>query len=253
MTDRVYGGVVRLALGLFRGLNLTFDVMGGENVPRSGGAVIVINHVGYLDFALAGVPFWREQRRLVRFMAKQEVFDHKVSGPLMRAMQHIPVDRTAGAASFRHAIEALKNDQLVGVFPEATISRSFCLKEFKSGAPRMARAAKVPMIPMTLYGSQRLWTKDHKPATTLRRGRGSTIGITIGEPIDPAPGDQTPLLVETMDRLLNETRARYPDPPGDDPWWVPAHLGGTAPTPERAAELEAEEMARRAAKRNVGG
>ncbi|MGH3925297.1 MAG: lysophospholipid acyltransferase family protein, partial [Pseudonocardiaceae bacterium] len=140
--------MVHVALGLFRALDVRLDVVGRENIPADGGGIVVINHTGYLDFALAGVPFWQAHRRLVRFMAKQEVFTHRVSGPLMRAMRHIPVDRAAGMASFRTAVEALRAGELVGVFPEATISRSFCLKEFKSGAVRMARAAGVPLIPV---------------------------------------------------------------------------------------------------------
>ncbi|MGH3929331.1 MAG: lysophospholipid acyltransferase family protein, partial [Pseudonocardiaceae bacterium] len=134
MPDRAYRSVARVALGLFRALDLKFDVAGQEHIPATGGGVVVLNHTGYLDFALAGAPFWRAQRRLVRFMAKQEVFTSRMTGPLMRAMHHIPVDRAAGAASFRAAVEALRAGELVGVFPEATISRSFCLKEFKSGA-----------------------------------------------------------------------------------------------------------------------
>ena len=225
------------AVGLFRALDLRIDVVGGEHIPATGGGVVVLNHTGYLDFALAALPFWRERGRLVRFMAKQEVFTHRVLGPLMRAMHHIPVDRAAGAAAFRLAVEALRAGELVGIFPEATISRSFCLKEFKSGATRMARAAGVPLIPVTLWGSQRVWTKDRKP--TIRAARHIPISITIGAPLRPERGPAADAaLVEVMNGLLDETRARYPDGPGDDPWWVPAHLGGTAPTPERAAELD---------------
>jgi len=236
----VYRGVVHTALTLFRALDLRLDVVGQEHIPATGGGVVVINHTGYLDFAIAGVPFWHAQRRLVRFMAKQEVFGHRVGGPLMRAMQHIPVDRDAGMASFRAAIGALRAGELVGVFPEATISRSFCLKEFKSGAVRMARTAGVPLIPVTLWGSQRIWTKGRKP--TIRAARHIPVGITIGTPLPPGRGEQADIaLVEAMNGLLDQTRARYPDPPGADPWWVPAHLGGSAPTPEQAAQLDADE------------
>ena len=79
----------------------------------------------------------------------------------MRGMHHIPVDRGAGASSFRAAVQALKAGEIVGVFPEATISRAFELKDFKSGAVRMAQAADVPLIPMAIWGSQRVWTKGH--------------------------------------------------------------------------------------------
>lgn len=237
--------MAQIAVGLFRALDLRIDVVGVEHVPATGGGVVVMNHTGYLDFALAALPFWREGDRLVRFMAKQEVFTSRVTGPLMRAMHHIPVDRAAGAASFRAAIEALRAGELVGVFPEAGISRSFCLKEFKSGATRMARAAGVPLIPVALWGSQRVWTKDRKPS--IRAARHVPISITIGAPLQPGRGPAAGgALVEAMNGLLDATRACYPEAPGDDPWWVPAHLGGTAPTPQRAAELDAQELLERA-------
>jgi 1-acyl-sn-glycerol-3-phosphate acyltransferase len=246
VTDAAYRCVARGATGLFRALDLRFDIAGQEHIPPTGGAVVVMNHTGYLDFALAGLPFWREHGRLVRFLAKQEVFASRVSGPLMRAMHHIPVDRAAGAAAFRAAVEALRAGELVGVFPETTISRSFCLREFKSGATRMARSAGVPLLPVTLWGSQRVWTKGRTP--TIRAARHTPISITIGAPLPPEREPAaTAGLVEVMNRLLDATRARYPDGPGEDPWWVPAHLGGTAPTPERAAELDA--WARRSSNR----
>jgi 1-acyl-sn-glycerol-3-phosphate acyltransferase len=242
--------VAHAAVGLFRALDLRIDVAGGGYIPATGGAVVVMNHTGYLDFALAALPFWREHGRFVRFMAKQEVFTHRVTGPLMRAMHHIPVDRAAGAGAFRLSVEALRAGELVGIFPEATISRSFCLKEFKSGATRMARSAGVPLIPVTLWGSQRVWTKDRKP--TIRAARHIPISITIGAPLHlgRGPAADAPL-VEVMNGLLDATRARYPEAPGDDPWWVPAHLGGTAPTPERAAELHAQEQLVRAQRRHA--
>ncbi|MDQ4104913.1 MAG: 1-acyl-sn-glycerol-3-phosphate acyltransferase [Actinomycetota bacterium] len=248
MSDAPYRCVAHVARRLFRALDLRIDVTGQEHIPATGGGVVVMNHTGYLDFALAALPFWRERGRLVRFMAKQEVFTNRVTGPLMRAMHHIPVNRAAGAISFRAAVEVLRAGELVGIFPEATISRSFCLKEFKSGATRMARAAGVPLIPVALWGSQRVWTKDRKP--TIRAARHIPISITIGAPLRPGRGAAPDIeLVNAMNELLDVTRARYPEAPGNDPWWVPAHLGGTAPTPERAAELDAEEQRERARRR----
>ncbi|MDQ4103659.1 MAG: 1-acyl-sn-glycerol-3-phosphate acyltransferase [Actinomycetota bacterium] len=248
MTDGAYRCVAHVAAGLFRALDLRIDVVGGEHVPATGGGVVVVNHTGFLDFALSAFPFWREQGRFVRFMAKQEVFTHRVSGPLMRAMHHIPVDRAAGAGAFRLAVEALRAGELVGIFPEATISRSFCLKEFKSGATRMARLASVPLIPVTLWGSQRVWTKGRKP--TIRAARHIPISITIGAPLMPGRGPAADTaLVDVMNRLLDATRERYPEAPGRDAWWVPAHLGGTAPTPEQAAVLDAQELQERVRRR----
>jgi 1-acyl-sn-glycerol-3-phosphate acyltransferase len=239
-------------MGLLRALDLRLDVAGQEHIPATGGAVVVMNHTGFLDFALGGTPFWREQGRLVRFMAKHEVFAHRVAGPLMRAMHHIPVDRAAGATAFRYAIEALRAGELVGIFPEATISRSFCLKEFKSGATRMARLARVPLIPVTLWGSQRIWTKDRKPS--ISAARHIPVSITIGAPFQPGRGAAADAeLVEVMSGLLEVTRARYPKAPATAPWWMPAHLGGTAPTPAQATEMDARELLERARRRPAPG
>lgn len=164
MAELVYRPVVGFAQALFKAWDLKIDCRGSENIPRSGGAVLVSNHISYLDFVfngLAALP----QKRLVRFMAKESVFRHKVSGPLMRGMKHIPVDRTQGETAYAHALESLRSGEIVGVFPEATISQSFTLKSFKSGAARMAQEAGVPLIPMAVWGTQRLWTKGH-PATS---------------------------------------------------------------------------------------
>ena len=121
-------------------------------------------------------------------MAKKEVFDHKITGPIMRSLRHIEVDRDSGAASFAEACKRLKEGELVGVYPEATISRSFEIKEFKSGAARMAIAADVPIVPHIVWGAQRIWTKGH-PKNMWRPK--VPISVAVGEPIQPTlPADR---------------------------------------------------------------
>ena len=248
--EPAYGTVIAAVRLLWRTQGLRFTVTGMENIPRTGGAVVAINHTSYFDFTFAGLPAYRMRpRRLVRFMAKQEVFDNKVTGPIMRSLRHIPVDRESGAASFDAACRALKSGELVGVYPEATISRSFELKEFKSGAARMAIAADVPIIPHIVWGAQRIWTKDH-PRKMWRPK--VPISVAVGEPIPPTlPATElTALLRSRMQQLLEEVQDAYgPYPPGE--FWVPHRLGGGAPTPARAAELEAAEMTARAEKRRL--
>src|SRR5215207_6807193 len=158
MPEIVYPPVIAFARSVFALQGLRFTLRGTEHVPRSGGAVLAMNHIGYFDFTYAGYAAVPARRR-VRFMAKQEVFTHPVAGPLMRGMRHIPVDRSLGAGSYRAAVAALRSGELVGVFPEATISRSFELKEFKTGAARVAAEAEVPLLPVVIWGSQRVWTK----------------------------------------------------------------------------------------------
>jgi len=249
VAELVYPPIINLARVVFRAQGLRFNLRGTENVPRHGGAVMVINHIGYLDFTYAGLAA-RPARRLVRFMAKQEVFTHKVSGPLMRGMHHIPVDREAGAGSYRTAVEALRAGEIVGVFPEATISRSFELKDFKAGAARMASEAGVPLLPTIIWGSQRVWTKGHPK----RLGRTKVaISVWVGEPVPvPAADDvnaATDELRGRMEALLHEAQETYPDRPAgpDDTWWQPARLGGTAPTPDEAAQLDRDERRARIA------
>lgn len=252
MVEPVYRPVIGFARTVFAGLGLKFQITGTEHVPATGGGVVAMNHIGYLDFALAGLAF-RPRKRLVRFMAKKEVFDHKVSGPLMRGMKHIPVDREAGAGSYAAAVDACRRGELVGVFPEATISQSFELKEFKSGAARMAMEAGVPLIPVVLWGSQRVMTKGRP--RDLRRGQ--HISIAVGEPFTPDPGADpvavTADLKARMQALLEQTRAAYKGTPrdADDTWWIPSAMGGTAPTLESAEAADAQERAARAAKRRA--
>lgn len=248
--EPAYRSVIAGVHLLWRTQGLKFTITGTEHLPATGGAVVAINHTGYLDFTFAGLPFYRQRpRRLIRFMAKQEVFDHKVTGPIMRSLRHIPVDRSAGAASFDAAVQALRRGELVGVYPEATISRSFELKEFKSGAARMAIAADVPIIPHIVWGAQRIWTKDH-PKKMWRPK--VPVFIAVGEPIAPTlpPTELTALLRSRMQHLLEQVQDAYgPYPPGE--FWVPHRLGGGAPTLAQAAELEAAELAKRAESRRL--
>ena len=246
--EPVYAAVIQTARLVWRLQGLTFKVSGVEYLPATGGAVIAINHTSYFDFTFAGLPANRQGRgRKVRFMAKNEVFEHKISGPIMRSLRHIPVDRGSGAESYAKACEMLKAGELVGVYPEATISRSFEIKELKSGAARMALEAGVPIIPHIVWGAQRIWTKDH-PKHIFRPK--VPISVAVGEPIPPtlpAP-EQTALLHSRMQHLLERVQDDYgPQPPGA--YWMPHRLGGGAPTLAEAARMDADEAAAKAARR----
>ncbi|AEF38555.1 lysophospholipid acyltransferase family protein [Hoyosella subflava] len=243
-----YGFFVLLAyiIRAYQGAQLT--VVGAENVPRQGGAVYAINHTGYMDPMYAGFGPLRV-RRAVRYMAKDELWRNPLSRTIVTLTRTIPVDREAGAASYQAAVAALREGALLGVFPEATISRSFELKEFKSGVARMAIDADVPIIPAVLWGSQRIATKG-KPKN-LHRSR-TPLRLHIGEPILPTqPLDELVLSVRSsMQQLLEHAQQQYGAHPSGA-WWVPQRLGGGAPTLNEATLLDNEEIAeRRARKRN---
>ncbi|AWK70547.1 1-acyl-sn-glycerol-3-phosphate acyltransferase [Rhodococcus oxybenzonivorans] len=245
--EPVYRTVIGIARTVFAFEGLKFTVKGDQHIPATGGAVIAINHTGYMDFTYAGLPA-RRVKRYVRFMAKKEVFDNKISGPIMRALKHIPVDRGAGSDSYRAAVDRLRRGELVGVYPEATISRSFEIKEFKSGAARMAIEADVPIIPIVIWGAQRVWTKGFPK----RLGRTNTpISIAVGEPIAPIEpaAELTKKLHTTMQEMLADLQKDYDHPAGA--YWVPARLGGSAPTLEEADKLDAADAEKRAQARQA--
>ncbi|ANI42614.1 lysophospholipid acyltransferase family protein [Mycolicibacterium vaccae] len=242
---------------VFRALELTAQVAvratgtqitfrGVEHLPAIGGAVVAINHTGYLDWLPAALAATRRRRRM-RFMIKAEMQDVRFIAYLIRHTKTIPVDRRAGADAYAAAVQALRGGEIVGVYPEATISRSFELKEFKSGAVRMAREARVPIVPLIVWGAHRLWTKDHPRA--LGRNK-IPVTVTVGSTIGPE-GEAVELNQELRSRmtvLLHDAQDGYPRPRGA--FWVPHRLGGGAPTPEQARRVEENELAERARRRS---
>lgn len=234
---------------LTRATGTRITYRGLDHIPARGGAVVAINHTGYVDFLPAALAAKRRGRRM-RFMIKSEMEQVKVVGYLIRHTGTIPVDRRAGAGAYAVAVQSLRAGEIVGVYPEATISRSFELKEFKTGAVRMALEADVPIVPLIVWGAHRLWTKDNPRALGRRK---FPVTVEVGAPIAPV-GPATELtasLRTSMEALLARAQADYPAPAGE--YWVPRRLGGSAPTIEEARRLEEAELAERARKRAEGG
>ncbi|HWF27603.1 MAG TPA: lysophospholipid acyltransferase family protein [Mycobacterium sp.] len=218
---------------------------GEEHVPENGGAVVAINHTSYVDFLPAALAMYHRGRRL-RFMIKAEMQEVKVVNFLIKRTKTIPVDRHAGADAYAVAVQRLREGELVGVYPEATISRSFELKEFKTGAARMAVEADVPILPVIVWGAQRIWTKDH-PRHIARKKL--PVTVQVGPPLRAAEDitRTNVALRESMTALLHQAQQGYSQPAGA--YWVPCRLGGGAPTLAEAAQIEADEAAARAANR----
>lgn len=249
--EYVYRPVIGLALGVFKTMGWQIRRFGAENIPTAGPAVLASNHIGYLDFVFVGYAA-RDRGRLVRFMAKKEVFGHPIAGPLMRGMKHISVDRFARASdSIDAAVDALKRGEVVGMFPEGTISRSFVPRSGKTGAARMAMAVNAPLIPCATWGTQRILTKD-RPKNFERK---VIIDVYIGESIDyeldENPIDVTARLMDAIRVLVEKAQGNYPQQPRPgDGWWLPAHMGGSAPTVEAADALDQRDRERRRAERS---
>jgi 1-acyl-sn-glycerol-3-phosphate acyltransferase len=234
---------------IVRATGTRIDYQGLENIPATGGAVIAINHTSYVDFLPAALAAMYRGRRM-RFMIKSEMQKIKPVNYLIRHSGAIPVDRAAGGSAYSAAVDQLRAGEIIGMYPEATISRSFELKEFKTGAARMAIDARVPIVPLIVWGAQRIWTKDHPK----QLGRNKIpITVAVGRPMDVAePVDRVMAdLRAEMTEILHRVQDEYPHPAGAH--WVPHRLGGTAPTPHEARVREEAERAERARRQTENG
>ena len=230
MAELVYPPVIALFKAVWKGLDIQFEFEGQENLPKKGGAVLASNHISYLDFAFIGTGALH-LKRYIRFMAKKGAFDNKIAGPLLRGMKHISVDRDNGGASFVAALRALRDGEIVGILPEATISTSFEINAMKSGAVRLAMGAGVPVIPVVIWGSQRIWTKG-QPRNFSRKS--IPVHIVYGEPMhfakDANVEESEKILKNKMIEMLHKLQEKYPDSHVGERW-APQRLGGTAPAP----------------------
>jgi 1-acyl-sn-glycerol-3-phosphate acyltransferase len=229
------------------GTKLNFE--GLENIPARGGALIALNHTSYLDWMPASLAA-KERKRRLRFMIKAEMADVKAVNFVIKHCQLIPVDRRMGHDAYAVAVQRLQEGELVGVHPEATISRSYELREFKTGAARMAVQAQVPIIPMVVWGAHRIWPKDH-PKKLLR----NKIPITVaaGPPLPPqGTAEQLNVaLRQAINAILYRVQEEYPHPEGE--FWVPRRLGGSAPSQDVSQQLRIAELAERLKKQGING
>ena len=249
--EPIYSTAISAGRALFGMLRVRQSVTGLEHLPATGGAVLAITHFGYLDFALVEWVTWLHNRRHIRFMAKKGAFDQPLVGRLLRGMKHISVDMESGGEAYGQAVTALREGELLGVFPEGGVNASFTVRQLKTGAVRMAQAANVPIILVAVWGGHRLMTKNHR--STVRERVGVPVSIRFGKPFQTDAAGQdgdvavaTLRLHGTMQTLVDAVQAEYAVP-GSGRWWQPAHLGGTAPTPAEAAIVEAERRRRKAA------
>jgi 1-acyl-sn-glycerol-3-phosphate acyltransferase len=224
-------------LWLFR----LFNLVGGHRIvrhgahrlPPTGGAVVAVNHTSYVDFSYIGLEAYRTDHRYLRILAKAELANNPVLRFLMNGCGVIPVDRSAGRDAYLAAVRRLRDGEIVAVYPEATISLSLEIKELKTGAARMALEADRPIIPAIVWGSQRIAPKG----APKRLGRTKVkVVVATGDPIaaEGTPEELTATLASAMESLLHEVQDAYGSHPAGAAW-VPARLGGSAPTPQEAA------------------
>ena len=247
MPDLVYPPVIAACKTMFKVLDLRLNVEGSHHVPRTGGAVLAATTSATSTSSSAGsAP--PDSKRLVRFMAKQEVFANQIAGPLMRGMKHIPVDREAGTASYNAALRRAQarrgRRRLPGGDDQPVVHRQGPQERHRPDGRRGRRAdpaggglghpaaldqgpAEEPDPPPH---------PDHHPDRRADGSPGST----------GRRGDHRGAAVEAWSALVARAQQEYrTSRSAEDGWWLPAHLGGSAPTPEEAGRARTGASRRR--------
>jgi putative phosphoserine phosphatase / 1-acylglycerol-3-phosphate O-acyltransferase len=190
-----------------------FTLSGLGHIPVGGPVVLASNHRSYFDVAAIGLVAARLGRP-VRFLAKQEVFDAPVVGPLARALGGIPVERGSRSGDpMRRAAAALRAGEVLIVLPQGTIPRGAAffdpVLKGHTGAARLAAETGAPVIPIGLWGTEQVWPRSsrvpamltlHPPRVTVRVGSPVALGLT------DAVADTATLMRAIVDLLPDEAR-----------------------------------------------
>lgn len=162
----MFYSTVRFIAALFLRVGFRFRVKGLENLPKDGSLIICPNHSSNWD----PIVFSIISPRKIRWMGKQELFDIKPLGAFLGKLGVFPIKRgETDAVSIKTSFRILKNDEVLGLFPEGTRVDGFDLKNAKPGASLISIRTKTPILPVYIESNYRLFSK---------------IKINIGQPID---------------------------------------------------------------------
>lgn len=209
-----------LRLPVRRGLRWRVEGLG--RIPAEGPVLLASNHLSYFDpIAIANLGHLAGRR--VRFLAKAELFRNRFLAAALRRMGQIPVERGTGdAGALAAAAAALGAGRCVHVFPEGTISDDLEPMAGKTGLARLAKAAGVDVIPVGLWGTQRVMPPRGRRAERFR----TPVVMVVGEavPVGPEanPREATDRVMAGICAAVAEARRLYPAPgPGEEgAWWV---------------------------------
>lgn len=179
---------------------------GAHHLPDTGPAIVVSNHVNYLDPLAMGATFDRP----LHFMAKKELFEYPVFGWLLRKVHAFPVRRgKADRHAIRRALQVLADGHVLALFPEGTRSATGDLQEFQRGAAMLALRSGAPVIPMVILGAHEALAGGRK---LPRRG---PLTVRVGPPLHLHSGaSDSDAITEASQRIHEAMAALYPNGAG---------------------------------------
>ena len=196
-----------------------FGFAGAEHIPDQGPGILAANHRSYFDPASLVLLAARRGRAL-RFLAKKEVFEAPVIGPLVRSLGHIRVDRGTGSeAPLDAAAGALAAGELICILPQGTIPRGDELFSAelvgKPGAARLAARTGAPVIPVGLWGTEAVWPRSSKVPLVWNVVRPPEVEVRAGPPVPLGgtdPGADTATIMRAIEDLLPAASRTAPRP-----------------------------------------
>jgi putative phosphoserine phosphatase/1-acylglycerol-3-phosphate O-acyltransferase len=196
-----------------------FTITGTENIPRGSAAILCGNHRSYFDIAAMSLAV-AKTGRAVRFLGKKEVFDAPVIGPLAAALGGIRVERGTGSDEpLRAAEESLRAGDLVAIMPQGTIPRgpAFFDPVLKGrwGAARLAAATGAPVIPVGIWGTERVWPRNAKLPNITNVASPPQVLVTVGAPVELSgtdPDADTRAIMDAIVALLPEEARTWREP-----------------------------------------
>jgi putative phosphoserine phosphatase/1-acylglycerol-3-phosphate O-acyltransferase len=181
-------------------------IEGADHIPTSGPAILCGNHRSYFDPLAIGYAVAKKGRP-VRFLGKKEVFDAPVVGDLARAMGGIRVARGTGSDEpLKEAAAALEAGEVVVVMPQGTIPRGIAFFDPKLkgrwGAAKLAGMTRAPVIPMGLWGTERVWPRNARLPNLLNVTDPPDVSVRVGQTIDLTYDDATADTERIMDAIV---------------------------------------------------
>lgn len=171
-----------------------FEVVGKEHIPMKGSVLICSNHINNLDPPVVGITFPRP----IHFMAKEELFKTAIFGNILRKVNAFPVKRgMSDREALRKGISILKEDQVLGLFPEGTRSKSGELGKGLAGAGFFALRTPAQVIPCAIIGPYKLFGKVkvvYGPAIDMEQLRGEKASAE----------HVTEIIMESIQKLIDK-------------------------------------------------